>query len=88
MGSNDRLERLAATARRDLPPSLHVADRVAATLTARQLTVPSDFGRSMGFCAAAATFVALLVAVPAFDAWLVLSDPLNTVFSQLALVLP
>jgi hypothetical protein len=65
-----------------------VADRVLRSIESRQRAAEQAFDRQLAMCAAAATTIAGLVAVPAINAWLLISDPLTGMFAQLATVLP
>lgn len=88
MKERDGIESLAQTAQRDAAPRVDVAGRVLATIRARQADPVAQFGRRLSVCAAVACAVALLMVIPALDAYVMLQDPFSGWFSTLAKVLP
>jgi hypothetical protein len=82
------MERLAQAARREPGPDVDVANRVLRSIESRQRAAQLVFDHQLAMCAVTAVVMAVLVAVPAVNAWLLLSDPLTGVFAQLATVLP
>ncbi len=75
MGDERNIERLAAVARCDAGPPVEVTARVMETI--RCMDTPQEVTPlGLGGMAIAAAVAALAVAVPAFRAWDLLTDPL------------
>jgi hypothetical protein len=88
MSNRISFENLAAAARQETPPPMDVTHRVMRTLQAREDSVEHTFDRQWAWCAATSVALAALIAIPAAQAWLQLTDPMSGLLSALSTVMP
>lgn len=87
MSDFKEFERIAARAREERPARVDVTQRVMRTIQIRERVLVDPFDRQMTFCAALSAAAALIIAVPALDAWMALTDPMPHLFGVVTMVL-